>query len=822
MRIDFDYRFDRNGFFDNPNRRAALEKAGEIWSSLISDSFENIPAGVEFAVQNPTTGSDETIILDEEIDDILIFVGANTSPYAGKLNNGQALIDNSSCHLNGCCCCECSSTNEDIVNLSQPGILNPDKSTILGKAQIEGTELQGDIFQRRVSNNFRNQGVVTNYEPWAGSISFNSQANWDFSLDNPDSNQIDFLSVALHEIGHILGIGTAPIFTNLSTKETFKGVNSKAVNNGKSIPLESDLSHVKDGFQGNSVLLDPIKNDGRNLPSDIDLAMLADIGYEIDGFTTQGSTPALATNNKETIFGSMIADNINGLLGNDEVQGGVGNDTLFGGKGDDLLFGQKDEDLVAGGEGDDELQGGASNDTLQGDTGKDLLFGQGGDDFLVGGENNDQLQGGVGNDTLFGGKGNDTMLGGSGEDTFLFDTNNAQDTINQFIVAEDKIELAANLGFASGNEVLDAVTSSGTSSVGGLFSEITLSPGNTISIFHDTPLTADNFVINIPLQVTDFQSTASGFVLNFNQSIDVDLFNLYSSQVESENLPDFTLVSKSTGEVVKGSAIWNEDDNTITFVKTGEILADDEYTLNIFSRQDGLVTQLGTLLDGNGDDRFGDDFTRTFTIDNLNQPVLNINDFSHAPGQEMNMSTQTANSAITIDNGAGVTQVDFNLTFNPDILGVTDILVNPDLAGWQVTQKDFDPNGEVVISMTGETALTTEPVELVFIDGEVSETATYGRSSLVTIESVQFNNGSMAGVGDTGVLHTSVKGDVSGDGSFSGLDASLIAHTSVGFYSGFDAYGTSDPLIIGDVNLDGNISALDASLVVALPEESVS
>lgn len=827
MEIKFDYRFDNQGFFKDSNRRSALEKAGEIWSHLINDSFENIPAGVKFTIQNPTTGENETIILEEEIDDILIFVGANTSPYAGN-PNGQALIDNHSYHLTGCCCGGCSSTegahkpqNEDSVNLSQPGILAPDNSQILGKAKVEGIDLQGDIFQRRISDDFRDQGVVTDFEPWAGTISFNSEIDWDFSLDNSNPNKIDFISVALHEIGHVLGIGTAPIFDSIVAGEAFDGVNAKAVNNGNPIPLESDLAHVKDGFQGDSVLLDPTKNSGRNLPSDIDLAILADIGYEIDGFTAQGSTPPLATIEGETIFGSIVDDNIDGLLGNDRLQGGVGKDTLFGGQGDDLLFGQEDQDLVSGGKGDDELQGGASDDILQGNLGNDRLFGQKGDDLLFGDENDDQLQGGLGKDTLFGGEGNDIMLGGGGKDYFLFEANSGKDTINEFIVAEDKIELAANLGFLNGTEVLNAVTNTGSSSTGGLFSEITLSPENTISIFHDSPLTVDNFVLDIPLQVTNFQTTASGFVVEFNQSIDVDSFNLYSDRDQSSNLPDLTLVSKSTGELVKGSAIGSEDNNTLTFVKTGEILGKDEYTLTLFSRQDGLVTQLGTLLDGNGDGSFGDDFTRTFAIDNSDRRVLSIDDFSHAPGQKIDLRDRDRDLAISIDNGAGITQVDFNLTFDPDILGVEDILVNPDLAGWRVTQKNFNTPGKVEISLTGETALTTEEVELVFIDGEIIDTAIYGKSGLVQIESVKLNNGSIAGVGDTEVVQAAYRGDVSGNGSYSGLDASLIAHASVGFNSGFDAYRAIDPLIIGDVNGDGNISALDASLVAGLARESL-
>ena len=820
MKIKFDYRFDTQGFFNDSTRRVALEKAGEIWSSLIKDDFENIPVGVKFTVQNPTTGEKETVTLAEEIDDIRIFVGANTEPFAGK-SNGEELIDSHGCHLTGCCCCQCSSSEEDIVNLSQPGILAPENLSRqglgkLGQANVDGIDLIGDIFQRRISGNFRDQGAVTNFEPWAGTISFNSEIDWDFSLDNPSPNQIDFISVALHEIGHILGVGTAPIFDILGAGGAFSGVNALAENGGNPIPLEQDLGHVQEGFNSNTVLFDPSKNSGRNLPTNIDLALLADIGYEIDGFTTQGSTPEVATAGGETIFGSIIGDEIDGLQGNDQLQGGIGKDTLKGGDGNDLLFGQDDRDLVSGGKGKDELQGGASDDTLQGNGGNDKLFGQDGNDILFGNGNNDELQGGSGDDTLVGGTGDDIFLGGDGNDHFLFEANNGQDTINDFVVAEDKIEIAANLGFNNGTEVLNAVTNTGLNTEGGFFSDITLSPGNSVRVFHDSDLTADNFVINIPLQVIDFQATASGFFVQFNQSIDVNSFNLvYSNREQSGDLSDLALVRESTGEVVRGSAIWNEEDSILTFVKTGGILATDDYTLTLFSRQNGLVTQSGTLLDGNRDGSSGDDFTRQFKLENSNNRVLSIDDFSRGPRQEIDFPAKNRDLAVTIDNSEGISQVEFTLTYDSDILGIKDILVNPNLAGdWEINKENLDTPGQAKISLSGKTALTTEEVvELVFIDAEVPDTATYGKSGLVQIESVSINGGSISGVGDTAVEQVAYLGDASGNGSYNGLDSSLMAHFSVGFNSGFDAYRAIDPLLIGDINSDGSISALDASLV---------
>ena len=43
--IQFDYRFDTSGFFDDAGRRATLEEAGKSWGRTFADDFPSIPAG---------------------------------------------------------------------------------------------------------------------------------------------------------------------------------------------------------------------------------------------------------------------------------------------------------------------------------------------------------------------------------------------------------------------------------------------------------------------------------------------------------------------------------------------------------------------------------------------------------------------------------------------------------------------------------------------------------------------------------------------------------------------------------------------------------
>ena len=324
---------------------------------------------------------------------------------------------------------------------------------------------------------------MTNFEPWVGTVTFDFDANWSFGIDTVEAGEFDFISVALHEIGHVLGIGTAGIFHQIGANGTFDGFNARIVCDGLGIPLESNLSHVESGYSGNSVLMDPTISAGtRSLPSDIDYALLADIGYEVTGFLAQGSTPVFITDGDDpTFFGTILADVVDGLGGDDSLQGDNGNDILYGGVGNDTLSGQNDDDI---------LRGGAGND---------VLFGGSDDDLLEGGLGDDQLQGGDGNDTLRNSDGTDGMSGQGGVDVFEIRANsgdNAVARIFDFNLSTEIIRLVGS-GYADADAALNAVEKPFSN-----VSQLVFTDGTTVDVFHNsvsgTPLTAAHFeVINL-------------------------------------------------------------------------------------------------------------------------------------------------------------------------------------------------------------------------------------------------------------------------------------------------------------------------------------
>ena len=447
--IEFDYRFDTNGFFNDPARRQALEAAANMWEIYIQDDFPNIAPGVNITTENPSTGEIINFYSDAEVDDLVIFAGAREL--------GLELLGSGSYYFS--------------------------------------YQSNSPIAVRDMGNFF---------EPWTGTVTFNSSTNWFFDPTPNTTNDIptgtvDFLSVAVHEIGHILGLTNGN--ESLTSTGFFTGARATALNGGNPIPLVADLGHVQQGFQigGVESLMEPTLN-GTSRPTPLDLAMLADIGY------------AVATEGNDQIDGKYYADNINGLGGNDTIFGNSANDTVFGGDGDDLingnlnndiLFGNAGNDTIYGGQNDDAIYGGKNDDILFGNLGNDMLFGNLGndtiyggkdDDIIYGGQENDFLSGDLGNDILSGDRGNDILIGGAGRDTYVFSAESGADVVD-FSVADDIIQVGVGLGFNSGADLLNAITSTGTWVDGRQFSLLTLSAGNTITIVQDGVLTAANFAI---------------------------------------------------------------------------------------------------------------------------------------------------------------------------------------------------------------------------------------------------------------------------------------------------------------------------------------
>jgi len=121
------------------------------------------------------------------------------------------------------------------------------------------------------------------------------------------------------------------------------------------------------------------------------------------------------------------------------IEGMDGDDILIGGAGDDIIFGGGDDDRIIGGEGDDAIAGHEGDDALWGDG----FFGGTGDDSIAGGSGDDIIYGGGGDDQLWGsGERPDINPGETDFDTFVFMPGHGNDTVHDFNLNEDRIDLS--------------------------------------------------------------------------------------------------------------------------------------------------------------------------------------------------------------------------------------------------------------------------------------------------------------------------------------------------------------------------------------------
>ena len=260
--IEIDYSYDTNQFFDTVEKREAMQAVADFFGGLIQDRLLAIdPAEFGFSwdarFTHPSTG--EVVTLPDLVvpaDTLIVYVGSrelggNTRGLAGPnfwgATGNQAWFD----HIRG-----------------------------RGQAGAAASTA----------------GARTDFAPWGGQISFDSSTTWNFSLDRNEPG-FEFVRIALHEMGHILGIGTADSFDNLTSDGNFNG--AAATRSYGSAPpaggghlllnTNADDSPLYGSFgaphgQKQPVVMTPSGLDNGldfEVFTDLDLAVLCDIGWEL-------------------------------------------------------------------------------------------------------------------------------------------------------------------------------------------------------------------------------------------------------------------------------------------------------------------------------------------------------------------------------------------------------------------------------------------------------------------------------------------------------------------------------------------------------------
>ncbi len=250
IQIVLDYSYDASGFFASQDRQNILQTAANTLGSRLSDNLLAIESsGVnnfDASFSNPETGG-SAVVNGASIagDTMVIYVGARD-------------LGSSTLGLGGPGGFGASGTSSFI-------------DTVLGRGQAGALNAAG---------------TEDDFGPWGGAISFNSTSNWYFDSDLSTTESFagnDFYSVALHEIGHVLGIGTAASWDNL-----IDGSGNLVGATVGSVALNSDLAHFASGTQGTvngvsqeTAMSSSILQGTRKEFTDLDYAALSDIGWQV-------------------------------------------------------------------------------------------------------------------------------------------------------------------------------------------------------------------------------------------------------------------------------------------------------------------------------------------------------------------------------------------------------------------------------------------------------------------------------------------------------------------------------------------------------------
>lgn len=251
--IIINYDYDSFGFFTDNNRRALMEAAASVYESRIEDSLTAITSagGSNYQVffKDPSNPADtiqlpggNNSIYPVATDQIIVYVGGSS-----MTGNQLGLGGSGSWSASG-----------------SPGFLQNVRTR--GQDGVDSD---------------------TDYSLWGGFISFNKDySSWFFDPTLGTSNDIsgiDFYSVAVHELAHVLGFGIADSWDHWVSGTTFDGPNTPAT------ALTNDRAHWADGTTSpiNGVgsfeaALDPnIFSGTRKVLTDLDWNGLRDVGWQV-------------------------------------------------------------------------------------------------------------------------------------------------------------------------------------------------------------------------------------------------------------------------------------------------------------------------------------------------------------------------------------------------------------------------------------------------------------------------------------------------------------------------------------------------------------
>lgn len=234
IEILVDYTYDTENFFNTQAKRDSIEAAAGRWAAIIDSPLLEIDAGYDggnsdwrVGFTHPGTGNGfqiSTAPSSSPTDDIIVQLGGASAA----------------------------------ANVYDPSFVLPQDTWILfaGGRDLSSAAVGGTGTGLNLTSTFNDplgplrRGLGTNLgasglPAWGGSIAFdNNGVNWNYdtSIAAP-SGTTDLYSIALHEIGHALGLNTTwTDFTDLISGNAYQGANAVAAYNADNGASLSTLS----------------------------------------------------------------------------------------------------------------------------------------------------------------------------------------------------------------------------------------------------------------------------------------------------------------------------------------------------------------------------------------------------------------------------------------------------------------------------------------------------------------------------------------------------------------------------------------------------
>ncbi|MEN8784256.1 MAG: matrixin family metalloprotease [Akkermansiaceae bacterium] len=210
--IKVDYRYDTQDFFENPAAKAVVEAAAARWGRIVNQAL--LPVNMQdetfvdgrFQIIHPGTGESHVVsAAASRASDFYVEAGLQS---ADEYLNGFFL-------------------GEDVWVLYVGARILDEAARgapISGGGNLTSVYSDPDSFVNRGFNVGRDSLPVI-----GGAITFDLDRNWSFNLSQTNNGgALDFYSVALHEIGHGLGLNSRSVaeFQDLLSGNRFVGENT--------------------------------------------------------------------------------------------------------------------------------------------------------------------------------------------------------------------------------------------------------------------------------------------------------------------------------------------------------------------------------------------------------------------------------------------------------------------------------------------------------------------------------------------------------------------------------------------------------------------